>query len=449
MQNPKPVVLVVHREGDATQELIGFLRQNDLDVIWTRDGEGGFNVLDEHAIDCLVTELRAPRIDGAALLARARERNPEICAVMLAEPADVDVAVDAMRQGAHDYEIKPVHLPKLLAVLRRGISTQALAARVAKMEDRLDERLGIEQLTGGSRAIMRVMEQVRAIAETRATVLIEGETGTGKGVLAQAIHQNSPRKSEPFVWVNCGALSETALEAELFGQEGASGATSRRGRFEIADGGTLFLDAIGETPAAVQVKLLRVLQDRAFERVGGAETLKTDVRLIAATNEDLQAEVRAGRFRENLYYRLSVVRIPMPALRERTEDIPLLVESLIRKLNVEHGRKVTGVTRGALDCLMRYPWPGNVRELKNTLEGMMVFAEGKRSLDLSDLPERLRETKTGEPLKLAVGMTVEEAERQLIEATLRHTGQDKPKAAAMLGIGLRTLYRKIQEYSIR
>jgi DNA-binding NtrC family response regulator len=444
----QPRVLVVDREGDATRALIAFLRGHDLDVVWTRDGESGYNALDATRVDCLVTELRVHRIDGMSLLRRARERNPEICAVLITEQADVGMAVEAMRLGAADFQVKPLNHEKLLAVLRQGLDRQALAARVAEMEAQLDERFGVERLTGRSRAIVRVMEQVSHIASTRATVLIEGETGSGKGLVAQAIHRRSPRKDERFVWVNCGALAEGVIESELFGHErGAfTGASSlRRGRFELADGGTLFLDEIGELPPTVQVKLLRVLQDRSFERVGGSETLRVDVRLVAATNRDLEAEVAAGRFREDLFYRLSVVRIQMPPLRERPEDIPLLVEGFIREFDREHGRRVTGITRGVLDRLMRHPWPGNVRQLRNTIEGMVVFAEGRRALDLSDLPDALREVESaGEKLELRVGMTVAEAERQLVAATLRHCGNDKPRAAAMLGIGLRTLYRKLK-----
>ncbi len=452
MDKDRPTILVVDRESDATTALIGFLRGNDVEVVWVRDGEGAFNALDRTRVDCLVTELRVQRIDGMGLLRRAREKNPGVCAVVIAGTADIDQAVEAMRQGAADFQVKPLNHEKLLAVLRHGLEHQALAARVAEMESQLDERFGFERLAGRSRAIVRVMEQVRHIASTRATVLIEGETGTGKGLVAQAIHQNSPRKGERFVWVNCGALVEGVIESELFGHErgaftGASGL--RRGRFELADGGTLFLDEIGEMPAAVQVKLLRAIQDRSFERVGGTETIKTDVRLVTATNRDLAAEVAAGRFREDLFYRLGVVRIQMPPLRERSEDIPLLVEAFIREFNGEHGRRVTGITRGVLDRLMRYPWPGNVRELRNTVEGMAVFAEGRRALDLSDLPDALREVESaGEKLELRVGMTVNEAERQLIAATLRHTGNDKPRAAAMLGMGLRTLYRKLCRYSL-
>jgi DNA-binding NtrC family response regulator len=444
----RPTVLLVDREGDATNALVAFLRDQGLGVVWSRDGEGGHNALDSTRVDCLVTELRAQRIDGLDLLRRARERNPEVCAVLVTECADPGKAVEALRQGAADFQVKPLDHERLLAVLRQGLERQALAARVTELEARLDERFGLERLAGHSRAIVGVMEQVRHVASTRATVLIEGETGTGKGLVAQAIHQNSPRGSERFVWVNCGALAEGVIEGELFGHgRGAlAGASAPRpGRFELADGGTLFLDEIGGLPPTVQIRLLRVLQDRSFERVGGSEPLKADVRLIVATSRDLVAEVGAGRFREDLYYRLSVVRVQMPPLRARSEDVPLLVAGFIREFDREHGRRVTGITRGVLDRLMLHPWPGNVRELRNTVEGMVLFAEGRRALDLSDLPDALREVDgAGEKLELRVGMTVDEAERRLISATLRHCGNDKPRAAAMLGIGLRTLYRKLQ-----
>jgi two-component system, NtrC family, response regulator len=444
----RPTVLLVDREGAPTNALVAFLRDQGLGVIWSRDGESGHNALDATRVDCLVTALRAPRIDGLDLLRRARERDPEVCAVLVGEAADPGKAVEALRQGAADFQVRPLDHDRLLAVLRRGLERQALVARVAEMEAQLDERFGLERLTGHSRAIVGVMEQVRHVASTRATVLIEGESGTGKRLVAQAIHQNSPRSGERFVWVNCGELAEGVIESELFGHErgafaGAGGV--RQGRFELADGGTLFLGEIGGLSPTVQIRLLRVLQDRSFERVGGSEPLKADVRLIAATSRDLAAEVAAGRFREDLYTRLSVVRIQMPPLRARSEDIPLLVGGFIRELDREHGRRVTGLTRGVLDRLVRHPWPGNVRELRNTVEGMVMFAEGRRALDLSDLPDTLREAAgAGEKLELRVGMTVEEAERRLVSATLRHCGNDKPRAAAMLGIGLRTLYRKLQ-----
>jgi DNA-binding NtrC family response regulator len=449
----KPTVLVVDRESDATRALIAFLRERDLEVVWAHDGEGAFHALDETHVDCLVTELRVHRIQGLAVLRHAIERNPDVCAVVVTAGRDVATAVEAMRQGAYDFQVKPLHLEKLLAVLRRGLSHQRLVARVAEMEETLDQRFGPDALTGGSRAIARISEQIQHIASTRATVLIEGEAGTGKSRVARSIHRNSPRKDERFVWVNLGALTEDVIESELFGHEAGSfpGATTpRRGRFELAEGGTLFLDEVSEAPPAVQVKLLRVLQDREFERLGGQEAHPVDARILTATDRDLETEVAAGRFRADLFHRLSVARIALPPLRERREDIPLLVETFIREHGREHGRRVTGITRGALERLMRHDWPGNVRELRNTVEGMVVFAEGKRPLDLSDLPPRLRDVEgAGETLRVAVGMRVEEVERQLIESTLRHTGGDKPRAAAMLGIGLRTLYRKLQRYGLR
>jgi DNA-binding NtrC family response regulator len=448
----KPLVLVVDQPSEATRALLAFLDQNELRVIWSRDGESAFHALDEERVDCLVTELRVHRIDGMGILRRAIERNAEVCAVVMAEGGDVSIAVEAMRQGAYDFQVKPLNLDKLLEVLRRGLSHQRLVARVEEMKESLDERFGLGSLDGNSRAAARISEQIRHVASTRASVLIEGEAGTGKSRVARAIHFNSPRKDERFVWVNLGALGADAAEAELFGheREGHGAIEPRTGRVELADQGTLFLDDVGAAPASVQVKLLRLLQDREFERVGGEETVRLDVRVLAATERDLAVDVAAGRFRVDLLQRLGAVRIVIPPLRERSEDIPLLVEGFLREFNREHGRKVTGVTRGVLERLTRHAWPGNVRELRSVLEGMVVFAKGKRPLDLSDLPASTRDSEhENERLSLVVGMTIEEAERQLIHATLRQTGFDKPRAALILGIGLRTLYRKIQEYGLR
>jgi len=445
-------VLVVDRPGEATRALLAFLEQNELRTIWSRDGESAFHALDEERVDCLVTELRVHRIDGMGILGRAIERNAEVCAVVMAEGGDVAIAVEAMRQGAYDFQVKPLNLDKLLEVLRRGLSHQRLVARVEEMRESLDERFGRDSLDGSSRAAARISDQIRHVASTRATVLIEGEAGAGKSRVARAIHFNSPRKDERFVWVNLGALGADAAESELFGHEHAerSQGGPRPGRVELADQGTLFLDDVGAAPPGVQVKLLRLLQDREFERVSGEETLRLDVRVLASAERDLARDVAAGRFRGDLLQRLSAVRIVIPPLRERNEDIPLLVEGFLREFNREHGRKVTGVTRGVLERLTSYAWPGNVRELRTVLEGMVVFANGKRPLDLSDLPASIRDSEhESERLSLAVGMTIEEAERQLIHATLRQTGFDKPRAAAILGIGLRTLYRKIQEYGLR
>src|SRR5258705_13596411 len=325
MPQESPVVLVVDRESEATRALIAFLRGRGLEVVWARDGESAFTTLDQTPVDCLVTELHVQRIDGMTLLRRAREKHPELCAVVITERPGIEMAVEAMRQGAADFQVKPLNLEKLLAVLRHGLEHQALATRVAEMEAQLDQRFGYESLHGRSRGLQRVPDQVRHVAPTRATVLIEGEPGSGKGLLAQAIHQNSPRKGERFVWVSCAALAPEAIEGELFGrapdQAGAApstdtgGSAGAPGRFEWADGGTLYLDDVGLLPPPVQVRLLRVLHDRSFERAGGTGTLRADVRLIAATPRDLAPEVRAGRLRADLYDRLSVVRIQMPPLR--------------------------------------------------------------------------------------------------------------------------------------
>jgi DNA-binding NtrC family response regulator len=444
-------VLVVDRETPETRRLIAFLRARGYRVLWAKDGESAFNVLDHEAIDCLVCELSEPRIDGIAVLHRAQAENPELCAVMMTAGADIEAAVATMREGAHDFQTKPLNLEKLAATLKHGLSRQALASRVADLESRLDERFGFERFTGRSPALARVIEQIRQVAPTRAAVLITGEAGTGKEMVAQALHQNSPRAKERFVRVHLAALAGDAVESELFGQEsGAAAAPRRAGRFELAAGGTLFLDEIAEVGPAVQAKLLRVLQEDEFEAAGGAETRRAEARVIVATNRDLAARVREGGFREDLYQRLRVAAIHMPPLRERQEDIPLLVEQFLREFNRAHGRRVTGVNRGVLERLLACPWPGNVRELRNCVEGMVVFAEGKRPLAVADLPPALREPRAeaARDVRLDLGLSMEEVERRFVEETLRWVGYDKQRAAETLGIGLRTLYRKLKQYGI-
>jgi transcriptional regulator with PAS, ATPase and Fis domain len=346
-------------------------------------------------------------------------------------------------------------LEKIEAVMERGLSLQRLAIEVTDLHRRLDQRYGFPSLIGNSRGIVRVYDKIRQIAPTRATVLIQGETGTGKGLVAQTLHQNSPRRDALFVTLNCASLAEGVIESELFGHErGAfTGAVqTHKGRFEIADGGTLFLDEVSEMSPATQAKLLRVLEDREFERVGGARSIKVDVRLIAASNRDLEQCVSAGKFREDLFFRLKVVTLKLPPLRERKQDIPRLVEVFIREFNVEHDKSITGISRGAMDLLMQYHWPGNIRELKNTIEGMVVLSSSGRMLDVSDLPEHILDQARAErpdgDIHIRVGMTMEEIEKIAIEHTLRSVGYDKQKAAEILDIGLRTLYRKQKRYRL-
>jgi DNA-binding NtrC family response regulator len=448
----KPVALLVDKEGDETIALREFLDELGLEVRWAKDGETAYNILDSERVDVLICELRIQRIDSMRLLRVARERNPEVCAVLLATHGEIDLATEAMRQGAYDFQLKPINYPKLAAVIHRGISHQRVVDRVSVMEERLDRKFGISGLIGNTPEIAALASRIRQIAPTSASVLITGETGTGKELIAQAIHHQSRRRDEALVKLNCAALAEGVVESELFGHErGAfTGAVEqRRGRFELADGGTLFLDEIAELSLRIQAKLLHVLQGGEFERVGGHETLRADTRVICATNRDLRVETTERRFREDLYFRLNVVSIHLPPLRERRADIPLLVRAFLDEFNRKHGRKVTGVTRGALRELVAYDWPGNVRELRNVLEGVVVFTEEARPLDVADLPADLTSSAVGTvTLGITVGMTMAEIERRAIQATLRQAGGEKKQAAAVLGIGLRTLYRKIKEYGV-
>ena len=451
-----PQALVVAKDSDDVKDLLAALDSWGFKTVWARDGEAGYNVLDGHEVfHALITELNVQRIDGMRLLSVAKQRNPEICVITIASDADIELATEAMRQGAYDFQTKPLNLMKMKAVLDRGLSLQRLALEVTDLHRRLDQRYGFHNLIGNSRGMVAVYNMIRQIAPTRATVLITGETGTGKGVAAQTIHQNSSRRDAPFVTLNCASLAEGVVESELFGHErGAfTGAIqTHKGRFEIADGGTLFLDEVSEMSLATQAKLLHVIEDREFERVGGTRPIKVDARLIAATNRDLEQHVRDGKFREDLFFRLKVVSIKLPPLRERKQDIPRLVEAFLHELNIEHEKYLTGISRGAIDLFMQYHWPGNVRELKNTLEGMVVLSASGRMLDVSDLPEHiLRQVELQTPaadIHVRVGMTMEEIEKIAIEHTLRSVGYDKQKAAEILGIGLRTLYRKQKRYQL-
>jgi two-component system, NtrC family, response regulator HydG len=451
-----PQALVVAKDSDDVKELLVALDSWGFKTVWAKDGEAGYNVLDgPEVLHALITELNVQRIDGMRLLSVAKQRNPEICVIMIASDADIELATEAMRQGAYDFQTKPLNLKKIKVVLDRGLSLQRLAFEVTDLHRRLDQRYGFHNLIGNSRGMVAVYNMIRQIAPTRATALIMGETGTGKGVAAQTIHQNSSRRDAPFVTLNCASLAEGVIESELFGHErGAfTGAIqTHKGRFEIADGGTLFLDEVSEMSLATQAKLLHVIEDREFERVGGTRPIKVDVRLIAATNRDLEQQVKEGKFREDLFFRLNVVSIKLPPLRERKQDIPRLVEAFLREFNIEHEKFITGISRGAMDLLMQYHWPGNVRELKNTIEGMMVLSASGRLLDVSDLPEHiLRQVELKTPaadIHVRVGMTMEEIEKIAIEHTLRSVGYDKQKAAEILGIGLRTLYRKQKRYQL-
>ena len=451
MKRRQPTALLVDADSQEARQLADFLGQRGFRVLWAKDGETAHNVLDQETVDCMVCELRVERVDGLSLLQRARKRNPELCAVMMTRGADLETAVEAMREGASDFQARPLNLEKLGVTLDHGLSRQALATRVADLESRLDERLGFEHFTGHSRALQTVVEQIRLVAGSRVPVLISGEAGSGKHMVAQALHHHSTRAHERFVRIDLSALAEDVAEVELFGSERRekSGAR-RRGRVEIADGGTLFLDELSRASPGVQARILRLVQDQEMERVGGEKAIRVDVRVVAASDEDLGPLVASRRFRADLRERLSAVTIAMPPLRERRADLPVLVEEFLKEFNRAHGRRVTGISRAALEHLLAHDWPGNVRELKTTVEGMVVFAEGRRALSVSDLPPGLRDARkeSVREVRLTLGQSIEEVERRIIEETLRWVGYDKPRAAETLGIGLRTLYRKLKAYQI-
>ncbi len=458
--------LVVDEDTHDTRQIVSFMKGNGFEVLWAKDGQEAYRFLDEQRVDVMVAELRVETINGMQLLKHARQRNPEVCVIMITDDANVELATEAMRQGAYDFQTKPLNLGKLEAVIERGISHQRLVLHTHRLYQELDSRFGLSNIIGDSPAIIAVCNRIRQIAPTRSTGLIIGPTGSGKQLVAKAIHYNSTRSDRPFVTLDCAALSENLIESELFGHvKGAyTGAhQTRQGRFEIADGGTLFLDEIGELSLSTQAKLLRVLEERKFERVGDSRSIAVDVRLIAATNRDLGELVKEKRFRDDLYYRLNVVKIELPPLRQRVEDIPLLVDAFIKEFNRENGKNVAGISRGAMRLLQRYDWPGNVRELKNTIEGMVVFAPDRAVLDMEDLPDTILDAlgvahlsekvlKT-EPafkrMKIPVGTPLADIERIVIEETLKAHDGNKAETARVLGIGLRTLYRKLKQYAER
>ena len=366
-----PRVLLVVPQSDGVIPLEAYLKEQGFEVLRAHEGAAGYDVLDREPVDVLICLLRTPRIDGLRLIQLARQRNSEICSIVLASSDEIELGTEAMRQGAYDFQILPVNLAKIGAVLERGLSYQRLVGEVTDLQRRLDERYRIGRIRRRSSAWNRIYAQAEQVASSRATVLLVGETGTGKGEVAKAIHQMSPRRDRAFVETNCGALPDSIVESELFGHErgaftGAS--TSRKGRFELADEGTLFLDEVGDLSGATQVKLLRVIQSGEFERVGGSQTLRVDTRLITATNRNLEEMVEAGSYRQDLFYRLNVFPIHLPPLRERRSDITLLADHFLQTYNKGYAKKIKRISTPAINMMMSYHWPGNVRELENCIE---------------------------------------------------------------------------------
>ena len=447
----KPTLLIVDDEKTTREGLRAALEER-YDVYIAEDAKAAMNLLESENFDVMLTDFRLPNEDGMKLIARAKSLpKPPVCILMTAYGSE-ELAVDAMKRGADDYIAKGrLQIDELEMRIARSLKQQTLEVENVSLRKQLDAKFGLENIIGQSPVMTEIFEIVQQVAPTRATVLVLGESGTGKELIAKAVHQLSPRARQPFVTVHCAALAPTLLESELFGHErGAfTGAHERRiGRFEQAQGGTLFLDEIGEIDATIQVKLLRFLGERTFERVGSNKTLTADVRLVAATNKNLEELVKAGKFREDLFFRLRVVEIELPPLRERSGDIPLLAQSFLREFAKENGKAVNDFTVDALEALMNFSWPGNVRELRTAIEHAVVLSKSER-VTLRDLPPSVRHGGAVEPKILAgKDLTVKDAEKQLIIRALKETDGNRTHAAKKIGMSRRTFHRKLHEYHL-
>jgi DNA-binding NtrC family response regulator len=438
-------VLVVDDEAMVCLALTNWLEEENYFAQAVEDGPQAIKAVREENWDIVLLDLRMPGMDGMEVLKQVKEIAPQTVIIMMTAYASIPGAVQAMKEGAYDYIVKPLDVDQLTLMLKRIVEHQQLITENILLRKRLTEQYEFEDIIGRSEAMQEVFSMIKAVTDTNATVLITGETGTGKELVARAIHSNSSQRYGPFVATSCGALPETLLESELFGYEkGAfTGADrTKKGRFELANEGTLFLDEVGDISMKTQIKLLRVLQEKRFSRLGGTEQIKVDVRLISATNRDLVAAIEEGSFRSDLYYRLNVVSIQLPPLRERIDDVPLLAAHFINKYNVEFNKKFDRVDRKAMDVMMDYHWPGNVRELENAIERALVIAQGPQvkvnHLPFCDVESPLTE----EPQSL------QEVERIHIEKMLQRNDWNIAKTARLLSIDRSTLHKKIKKFGL-
>jgi len=467
LSDDKKQILVADDELNLRRVLEAQLKRDGYDVIAVEDGQQALDALEEHHVDVIISDLRMPKVDGMTLLKQAVADFPDVPVIIITAHGTVDTAVEALKLGAFDYITKPFEQSELRNVVGKAARTRELTQREVAPEP---SEPGRYRLIGQSPPMVEVYNVIEKVADTPSTVLLTGESGTGKELIARALHENSSRKDRPFIRVNCAAIPRDLIESELFGYEkGAfTGAvTSKPGRFELAHGGTLFLDEIGEIPVNMQVKLLRAIQEQEFERVGGIKTIEVDVRLVAATNRDLAQEIKQGRFREDLYYRLNVVQVRLPPLRERTSDIPLLIEHFVKRFREKLKKDVVGATDGAMQRLLAHPWPGNIRELENVIERCILFSEGDR-IDVGDLPPEVRvdapssaasapPPKAAEPasdqptpgLKEAVREAASKVERELIVRALSQTGGNVTHTARLLKISRKSLQTKMKELGLR
>ncbi|MCG8555854.1 MAG: sigma-54 dependent transcriptional regulator [Proteobacteria bacterium] len=448
MADPKGRVLIVDDETNAREALAELLGADGYVTRTATDGQRALAVLEGFDPDVVLTDLKMPRLDGLGLLERAKPNVPHTAFIVMTAFGSIDTAVRAIQQGAESYVTKPVDMSALSAALLRAVEKAQLSREAARLREQVTERYSFGSIIGNHPSMQRLLKQVAQVARSRATVLIHGESGTGKELIAAAIHHNSKRRGGPFVRLNCAALAQSLLESELLGHErGAfTGATGRReGRFRQAHGGTLFLDEVSEIPPAVQVKLLRFLQEREFERVGGNETLRVDVRVVAATNCSLEEGVKDGTFREDLYYRLHVVKLEVPPLRVRKSDIPVLAHHFFRKYAEQNEVRLQGFSNEAIRHLMTYPWPGNVRELENAIERAVVMNE-TGTIEVGDFPAAATSGPAGDMSMLVPGLTLGELERMAILQTLEAVGGSTAKAAELLGISRRKIQYRLKEW---
>jgi DNA-binding NtrC family response regulator len=439
-------LLVADDEKNIREGLAAALEMEGYEVETAAGGLEAWNRFQKGDVDLVITDLRMPGLSGEELLKKIEGESPGIPVIVLTGHGTVETAVEAMRNGAWDFLTKPVNLEHLFQLIKRALANRELVLKHRRMVEELEQRKQFETIIGTSAPMRRVFDMISRAAPSRASILITGESGVGKELVADAIHELSPRKGKPLVKVHCAALSASLLESELFGHEkGAfTGAVSRmRGRFELANEGTLFLDEIGEIDQNIQIKLLRVLQERKFERVGGEETLETNVRLVAATNKDLKAEIEKGNFREDLYFRLNVVNIHVPPLRERKDDLPLLITAFLKEFASENGKTIEGINEKARSRLYACDWPGNVRELRNCLESAVVMTRGPLITE-EDLPPGLRDAGEAGWIRIPLGATMEDAEKIIIRDTLSSLKGNKSKTAEVLGMGRKTLHRKLR-----
>ncbi len=441
-------ILTIDDEENIRNGLADNFELEGYNVLQAANGKEGLSLVKKGGVDIVITDLRMDGMSGEEVVRQVTTKYPSIPIIVLTGHGSIDDATAAIKAGAFDFLTKPLDLDHLNIVVKNALRGKELAEQNKQLQEKLKQRFENSDMIGKSSELAKVKTLIQKAAPTKASVLITGESGVGKEVVAAAIHKQSNRSKNPFIIVHCAALSESLLESELFGYEkGAfTGAENQhKGRFELANGGTIFLDEIGEINQATQIKLLRVLQEKSFERVGGEETIEVDIRIIAATNRKLEDEVAQGKFREDLYYRLNVVRIEIPPLRERKDDIPLLMHSFLREFNIENEKNITGFDNRSKSAMIKYNWPGNIRELKNCVESAVVMCNGDE-IKIEDLPNSIRLKGEEKTISIPVGTTMDEAEKIIIQETLAANGGNKTKTADVLGIGRKTLHRKIEEW---